>query len=151
MKNKIGARLRQLRLQASLKQDELADKIGVATKTLQRWEYGETSPKASDMALLCEALGITETELFLQAKKKEDEWKLVIKMGGTEMIDVTGSTCISDIELAQNGAALRLGGSYELFENDAKFEDFIHQLRAARDLVIESGRKMRNIGNKAEG
>jgi len=150
MENKIGARLRQFRMQASLKQEELADKIGVAKKTLQRWEYGETSPKASDMTRLCQVLGISEGEL-LHGPKEEDEWKLTIRMEATQMLDLSGSTCISDIELTQNGAALRLGGSYSVFENDEKFEDFIRQLRSARDLVIESGRKMRNIENKAEG
>ena len=89
---------------------------------------------------------------MLHGPKEEDEWKLTIKMGGTnEMIDLAGNACVSDIELAQNGAALRLGGSYAVFEDDEKFEDFIRQLRSARDLVIESGRKMRNIKNKTEG
>lgn len=64
MKNEIGARLRQLRKQASLNQEDLADKIGVATKTLQRWEAGETSPKASDLTRLCQVLGKTEAELL---------------------------------------------------------------------------------------
>lgn len=150
MGNKIGARLRQFRMQASLKQEELADKIGVAKKTLQRWEYGETSPKASDMTRLCQVLGISEAEL-LHGPKEEDEWKLTIKMEATQMIDLTGKSCISAMECSQNGAALQLGGAYELFENDAKFEDFINQLRAARALVIETGRRMKEIGNKAEG
>ena len=134
-----------------LSQAELAEKVGISVNSLARYERGEVTPSVTIAHAIAEVLEITEAEL-LHGPKGEDEWKLTIKMGGTnEMIDMTGSACVSDIELAQNGAALRLGGSYAVFEDDEKFEDFIRQLRSARDLVIESGRKMRNIKNKAEG
>jgi len=143
--------LKAARREAGLSQEKLADMMGVHLNTIWGWENSDKrGPNPQQLTKLCEILKKTEAEL-LHGPKGEDEWKLTIKMGGTnEMIDVTGNVCVSDIELAQNGAALRLGGSYAVFEDDEKFEDFIRQLRSARDLVIESGRKMRNIKNKAE-
>lgn len=144
-----GANIARLRKAAGMTQEELAELLGVHIVTLNRWERGHFEPKGSILTKIAEVLKTTEAEL-LHGPKEEDEWKLTIKMGGTkEMIDLAGNACVSDIELAQNGAALRLGGSYAVFEDDEKFEDFIRQLRSARDLVIESGRKMRNIKNKA--
>lgn len=131
-------------------QEELAELLGVHIVTLNRWERGHFEPKGSILTKIAEVLKTTEAEL-LHGPKEEDEWKLTIKMEATQMIDLTGKSCISAMECSQNGAALQLGGAYELFENDAKFEDFINQLRAARALVIETGRRMKEIGNKAEG
>ena len=145
-----GANIARLRKAAGMTQEELAELLGVHIVTLNRWERGHFEPKGSILTKIAEVLKTTEAEL-LHGPKGEDEWKLTIRMEATQMLDLSGSTCISDIELTQNGAALRLGGSYSVFENDEKFEDFIRQLRGARNLVIESGRKMRNIGNKAEG
>lgn len=145
-----GTNIARLRKAAGITQEDLAELLGVHIVTLNRWERGHFEPKGSILTKIAEVLKTTEAEL-LHGPKGEDEWKLTIKMEATQMIDLSGNSCISDIELTQNGAALRLGGSYSVFENDEKFEDFINQLRAARDLVIESGRKMRNIKNKAEG
>jgi len=141
--------LKAARREAGLSQEKLADMMGVHLNTIWGWENSDKrGPNPQQLTKLCEILKKTEAEL-LHGPKGEDEWKLTIKMEATQMIDLSGGSCISDIELTQNGAALRLGGSYSVFENDEKFEDFINQLRAARDLVIESGRKMRNIENKA--
>ena len=142
--------LKAARREAGLSQEKLADMMGVHLNTIWGWENsGKRGPNSQQLTRLCEILKKTEAEL-LHGPKGEDGWNLTIKMEATQMLDLSGNTCISDIELTQNGAALRLGGSYSVFENDEKFEDFIRQLRSARDLVIESGRKMRNIKNKAE-
>ena len=147
----FGARLWALRKGRKMSREELGEKLGISYMTIRRWEIGERSPRMEEIKQICKVFGVEDTVL-LYGTKEEDEWKLTIKMGGTnEMIDLASNACVSDIELAQNGAALRLGGSYAVFEDDEKFEDFIRQLRSARNLVIESGRKMRNIGNKAEG
>lgn len=44
MKTTIGERLREAREAKELDQVTLADKVGVATRTLQRWEKGEQVP-----------------------------------------------------------------------------------------------------------
>lgn len=99
MENKIGARLRELRRAVSMRQEDLADKIGVAKKTLQRWEYGETSPKASELALICQVLGTTEAELLHGPKSEQVKITLV-----WDRKDVEG-----EINMNGNGFSLFLG------------------------------------------
>ena len=50
----VGIRFKEERVRCGLTQSELADKIGVATRTIGRWEKGEPIP--SDKLLDCEAL-----------------------------------------------------------------------------------------------
>ena len=50
--------------------------------------------------------------------------------------------CISNLDLTRKGAALTLGADYATFGDDGKFEGLIAQLRSARDMVIENGRRM---------
>ena len=51
-------RIRKAREHAGLKQDELAQLLGVARNTLNRWENGSTNPSENTIILLSEATGI---------------------------------------------------------------------------------------------
>ena len=42
--NLFAKRLKQLRQERGITQEKLADKLKVATKTVQRWERGEHAP-----------------------------------------------------------------------------------------------------------
>ena len=55
----IGERLRECRLKKRIKQDELADYVGVTTKTIWRWETLAVAPDANKMKLLADALDTT--------------------------------------------------------------------------------------------
>ncbi|WP_421872941.1 helix-turn-helix domain-containing protein [Marinoscillum sp.] len=58
MENKsIGERITQLRQQAGLTQEELAIKCNVATRTIQRIEANQVSPRVYTLRILSEALG----------------------------------------------------------------------------------------------
>jgi repressor LexA len=58
MKSHIGMRIREARENKELDQATLAGKLGVATRTLQRWEKGEQVPDAMTLAKIGE---LTET------------------------------------------------------------------------------------------
>jgi DNA-binding XRE family transcriptional regulator len=58
-------RLRQERERHGWSQSQLAEKIGVDTKTIGRWENGKTLPRLDCRALLCELYGKTAEELGL--------------------------------------------------------------------------------------
>ena len=131
----FGDRLRKIRKKMSLRQDELADMLGVVTKTLQRWEYGETAPRATDIAKLCEALNVTETELLNGPSNDTWELKLVFRKegdnkGGT--IDMSGNTITSALTIGDKAMSVELGAPFELWADDDKFDDLIKQLRAKR-------------------
>ena len=65
--------LQKERLRHFLTQSELAEVIGVATKTVQRWERGLSSPRAHYVQKLCEYFGKMPEELgFSNAVREED-------------------------------------------------------------------------------
>lgn len=56
--------MRDARLKAELGQLDVALRIGVSLRTLQRWEYGEGEPTLSRLAAYAKATGTTLTELL---------------------------------------------------------------------------------------
>ena len=59
-----GATIKQLRESRKLTQAELADKIGVSSKTVSKWETAKGLPDISLLQPLSEALGISVIELM---------------------------------------------------------------------------------------
>ncbi len=59
-----GAAIKQLREKRKLTQSELADKIGVSSKTISKWETAKGLPDISLLQPLAEALGISLIELM---------------------------------------------------------------------------------------
>lgn len=61
----FGKRLKQLRLQANMSQEELAEHVGVATKTVSYWENAHNPVTLSKIPLIAEALNIPVYKLFV--------------------------------------------------------------------------------------
>ena len=57
---KIGSFLRDLRKEKELTQEELAEKFGVSSKSVSRWENGKTLP---DLAILVELADYYEVDI----------------------------------------------------------------------------------------
>ena len=58
MKSTIGERVRTARENKELDQQSLASKVGVATRTLQRWEKGEQVPDSNFLMRLAKQTGV---------------------------------------------------------------------------------------------
>ncbi|QER99551.1 helix-turn-helix domain-containing protein [Streptomyces venezuelae] len=58
-----GHRIRELRTAAGLSQDQLADRIHMERRSVQRYERGERDPRFTDLVLIADALGVTVAEL----------------------------------------------------------------------------------------
>lgn len=72
----FATRLRNIRIEKNMTQDELATKSGVSLKTISRYEIGETFPRSRKYYdKLAEALGVTDTELM----SPEDKFVMNIK------------------------------------------------------------------------
>ena len=54
----------ELRIKNKLSQDELAEKIGVCSKAVSKWERGKSLPDAAIMLDLCALLNITVNDLL---------------------------------------------------------------------------------------
>ena len=62
---KFGKRLKELRLQANVTQEDLAEKVGVATKTVSYWENGHNPITLNKIPLIATALNIPIYKLFI--------------------------------------------------------------------------------------
>lgn len=60
----IGTFLRELRLEHSRTQQQLADQIGVSNRSVSRWETRSTMPDLSLLVLLSEIYGISVDEIL---------------------------------------------------------------------------------------
>ena len=69
---KVGRFIRELRIERGLKQREVADQLGVADKTVSKWECGNGLPEVTLMMPLCTILGISVNEL-LSGERLEGE------------------------------------------------------------------------------
>lgn len=61
----FGKRLKQLRLQANISQEELAEKVGVAAKTVSYWENAHNPITFSKIPMVANALGVPIYKLFI--------------------------------------------------------------------------------------
>ena len=61
----IGKRLKELRLQANMSQEQLAEYVGVATKTISYWENAHNPVTLNKIPLIAEALNIPAYKLFV--------------------------------------------------------------------------------------
>ena len=141
-----SANIRELRKKARLNQAELAYLLGVHETTIRRWERGNGEPALSEIAKLCEVLGVSEAELL--RGPAEEKWVLEIKIADSkeEVIDMTGTMpCVAAITGTQSGANLQLSAKWETFRDDAKFQDFIDQVTRARSLLLEMGAGMEKL------
>ncbi|MCX0246397.1 helix-turn-helix transcriptional regulator [Streptomyces drozdowiczii] len=62
-RRELGERLVSTRRAAGLSQDQLADRVGVERRTIQRYESGERDPRYTDLLLIADALGAPLVEL----------------------------------------------------------------------------------------
>lgn len=72
---KIGKFIAKLRKEKKLTQEQLAEKLGVTSKSISRWENGNTMPDVSLFEPLCKELNITINELLSGEKIKKEEYQ----------------------------------------------------------------------------
>jgi transcriptional regulator with XRE-family HTH domain len=70
MNTTLGKRIAALRHKNQLTQDELAEKLGISSQAVSKWENDQTCPDISLLPLLAKTLGISTDEL-LTGKKEE--------------------------------------------------------------------------------
>lgn len=67
----FGKRLKELRLQANMSQDELAEKVNVSTKTVSYWENAHNPVTLSKIPSIAKALNIPVYKLFVFVETDE--------------------------------------------------------------------------------
>ena len=74
----FGQRIRNLRVEQGLTQQELADKMFVSRKTIGNWESGNRLPDISMLSRLARHLGVETYELLDEMYRENDEPPTVI-------------------------------------------------------------------------
>lgn len=68
----FGDRLKQIRMNQGLSQEQLAEKIGVSRQAITKWETNRGLPDVENMIILAKLFKMTLDELILQRKDEQD-------------------------------------------------------------------------------
>lgn len=136
--------IKHFRDRAGLTQLELAKYTDVSIDSIRRWESGLREPRATGIKKLCEVLKVSEAELLNGPQSEKWELQIRIVKDMEEIVTmIAGMPCISNVDLNPAGALVGVGGGWGVWEDDEKFEDLITQIRAARGIVLDAGKKIR--------
>lgn len=91
-KETVGERIRKVRKEQKLTQQEVAKRTGVSPTSLVFWERDETSPKGENLLSLCKTLGI------------EPEWLLNGK--GEKLAPVSNATILGNMQVWDSSTPL---------------------------------------------
>jgi transcriptional regulator with XRE-family HTH domain len=126
----IGNTLKNRRVALNIKQEDLAEQLGVTDQTVSKWERDLTEPKASQVCQLSQILKITEKEICRGKViiKKSDPFEFVRKVSilmqevpQTELL-VGMQEFIEDEDGFLKMLAKVSDYPYQLFEVEAKRE-----------------------------
>ena len=80
IKKQLGTKIKRLRQKRGLTQEQLAEQMGIATRTLSGIEIGENFVTADTLEKVFKVLNVTSSELFAfdHIKPKEDLIKEII-------------------------------------------------------------------------
>ena len=135
--------LKYYREKAGLSMNKLSEMIGVQLNTVWRWESERASPSVDMAKALSKILGISESELLNGPDSRTWELKLVVNKGKKEggILDMTGATSAATLEIGDFSMGITLSAPFALWEDDAKFEELVEQLRRKRRIGLKTRRE----------
>ena len=139
--------LREARKKKGLTQEEFANRIGFALKTIVRWEQGKSTPSVNVVKQLAEVLSVTEQDLLTSTPKHG--WRLSVRIAQDfreEVIDMTQPIpLVATITTTKDGGLLTLGGAYSNWTDDKAFNSLVADLYRLRSSVIQNGKALGGI------
>lgn len=88
METTMGNRIGMLRRKKELKQDQLAEMLGVSPQAVSKWENDQTCPDISLLPKLAKILGVTLDELLTGSSPEEAAVKLLPQEQRKEIKDM---------------------------------------------------------------
>ena len=142
----FGERLRELRKKAGLTQEELAYKVGVHETTIRGWETTKRLPHASELRKLAAILHVSEEEL-LNGVPDQTGWVLHVEIkNGSDKEELVNMNKPQSVIITSNeGAFIKIGGSYDLWNDDSGFKKLIADLKKLRPTVLQNGKVLGGI------
>lgn len=104
MNTTLGKRIAALRREKDMKQDELAERLGVSPQAVSKWENDQTCPDISALPLLAKALGVSVDELLTGEK---DEAPVVRVLPENERRDI-GDMMLRIVATSAGGDVARI-------------------------------------------
>ena len=127
--------LSSIRKRQGLTQSDLAEMVGIGMNSIARYERGEVQPSIEIANLIAQVLGVTVEEL-LNGPSSEN-WELRILMKKEGVIDMTSKQSSAVLNISDEAMAITLSAGYELWKDEAKFEELIEQLRRKRAIGLK--------------
>ena len=147
--NSFAKRLKDLRKKAGMNQEQLAEMLNVSIKTIQRWEWGQHTPRLEDIKQLCNVLKVSEDDLLNGPAPEAKRWVLQIKIADDftqEVIDMAKNVpTVSSITSTPAGSFICLGGDYSLWTDDNSFKKIISDIKKYRSTIIQNGKALGGI------
>lgn len=154
MNETIGNRISKYRKENGMTQEELANKLGVSSQAVSKWENDASCPDISLLPQLCSVLGISADEL-LSGKKEEvklvpveqrktlDELILRIYVNSTDgdrvRVNVPMSLVKVGLELGMNVTAMTGGNDAMKNVDFSKIIDLVERGVIGKLVEVESG------------
>ena len=134
---KIGKFIAECRKEKKITQEQLAEQLGVTSKSISKWETGHCLPDASKYKLLCEILGITVNELFsgerLHAETENEVKDYLVDLLASRIYDVDCGVSYEDFK----NALLRMSETTVMLSKFKSKEDAVEYLVKETRLSFE--------------
>lgn len=78
--NEIGKKIREIRKQKGLSQEELAESAKVNLRTIQRIEKNESEPRGKTLNLICEVLDINAEDILDYGKQPDKSYLTIFQL-----------------------------------------------------------------------
>lgn len=126
----FGEKLKIARIDAELKQSDLAKLVGTTNTTISNWEKGVSKPDIEMLSLICNSLHVTAS-YFLQSNLPEDEVSIkelnLIKK--YRSLDERGRNMVDSIlEEAYISRPKKMPGQITIFSDDGQITDEFSEL-----------------------
>lgn len=120
--------LKEWRTKLGLSQFALSEKVGVHENTVRRWESGQREPRASEIAKLCEVLGVSEAELLRGPAEKR--WEVRVILEEPKEVDVMNMTKDAPnevlVEIGTHKIAVKIVGDVD---NESELDTLLAEVR----------------------
>lgn len=111
----FGEKLKEARQTAKMDQEDLAARVGVTQRTIQKYEAGKGLPRVKTLSKLAESLGVTVA--YLRSDDIIDDYTIQIDQRLEDVRREFGSRNALKMEdLLRDGTAFFAGGDYDIQE-----------------------------------
>ena len=129
---KTNLKIKRLRKEKGLTQEELAERLNVSLMTVRRWEWGNTSPNSKMLVELADVLGTTPEKLLSDDTEENDGFVLSEKERNkkTELKN-TGNLLVYE----RNGERMELPPTQESYEIFRQIASIIAQRESEQPVI----------------